>query len=82
MVDWATVAASGVAGSVGILATVLIERRRELVDRIQRADQRVDAVDGRLRALETEQNALRPGATFWNDMATKALKKALGQVEE
>ena len=74
MVDWATVALSGIGSTGGILVTVLMERRRENVQRLEAADRRLDAMDGRIRATEQEVVALRPANQFFTELATGELK--------
>jgi hypothetical protein len=77
MVDWATVALSGIGSLGGILVTVLMERRRENVQRLESVDRRVEALDARMRSSERAVAALETTSDFFSGLATGDLKKKL-----
>jgi hypothetical protein len=74
VVDWPTVALSGIGSTVGVLTTVLLERRREDARHLAANDRRIEALDGRVRAMEQEVVALRPANQFFTELATGELK--------
>ncbi|MFO1533729.1 MAG: hypothetical protein ABR562_08585 [Thermoplasmatota archaeon] len=75
MVDWPTVALSGVASVGGILVTVLMERRRENVKRFEGLERRLDGMDGRVRKTEQDFATYEPAGKVMLELATADLKK-------